>query len=323
MRDQWLLNLFRKDVFTTPKDHVLYPADNLQIAIAFDNSQISGTHEALAVTQDDGLLCCLLVVPVALHHAVPCCPDLPGHAAGLDFQSLGVHDEALRVGQNLADGRASELNRGPRPGLPGHGRGLGHAVADCHVLAAHVVDDPVHGVHWTEGTSHDPSSKRGELEVLELGVVQHRDEHGGDSVHRCATMLCRSLKRHQGVELQGWIHKSAAIGHHRHVGHDAPEAVVEGDRSADDLILGEVHVGSYEVAVVQNVFVHELGRLGATSGPRCELDVHSFIRGLGQFWTRTWLVKGLEAQHARHIHIRDDDVAQRWNPLARQGRPKS
>mmetsp|Transcript_7404 Transcript_7404/g.20770 ORF Transcript_7404/g.20770 Transcript_7404/m.20770 type:complete len:289 (+) Transcript_7404:65-931(+) len=155
VRDEGLLDLLGEDVLPTAEDHVLDPADDPAEAVVRDGRKVACAHPPLAVSEDDGGARGLGVLPVARHHAVACGPELSGRVAGQHLPGLGVHHHALRVGMDLANGRAREVEGGADARLKGHGRGLGHPIRDGHLPRAHLADDPLHGVLRAEGTSHD------------------------------------------------------------------------------------------------------------------------------------------------------------------------
>ncbi len=76
-----------------------------------------------------------------------------------------------------------------------------------------------------------------------------------------------------GVEAGGRDHHRRAVAGAAEVGHHHPEAVVEGHRDAQPVLLGEADQLGHQVAVVEDVAVGQGRTLGPAGGARGVLDV--------------------------------------------------
>src|SRR5207249_11639321 len=89
VRVEKLLHFARVDVLAAADDHVLDPADDVDVALLVHGGEVAGVHPARRV---DRLARRLLVVPVAAHDDVAAAAQLAGRAPGQDHAGLGVDD---------------------------------------------------------------------------------------------------------------------------------------------------------------------------------------------------------------------------------------
>src|SRR5207253_2370496 len=125
------------DVLPAADDRVLDPPDNADITVGVHLGQVAGVHPAGGV---DGLGGLLRVLPIAAHDHVAAGAELPAHAAGHDQVGLRVEDPDLHVRVHPAHGPGLPVQVVADAGLGGHRGGLGHAVADGHLVHAQVAD---------------------------------------------------------------------------------------------------------------------------------------------------------------------------------------
>src|SRR5690606_16527395 len=107
--------------------------------------------------------------------------------------------------------------------------------------------------------------------------VQFGDEHRRHAVERGAALLLDGLQGGHRVEGGGGDDDAGAVGGGRQVAHDHAEAVVEGHRQTDAVLLAVADGTAHPVAVVEDVVVGEGGPLGEAGGARGVLDVHRVV----------------------------------------------
>ena len=88
-------------------------------------------------------------------------------------------------------------------------------------------------------------------------------------------------QRGLGVEAGRGDHHRGAVGGAAEVAHHHPEAVVEGHRDAEPVLVGEVDQLGDEVAVVEDVAVRQRRALGVAGRARRVLDVDRVVRAAG------------------------------------------
>src|SRR5690606_4796201 len=127
--------------------------------------------------------------------------------------------------------------------------------------------------HRAGRARHDAGAQGGQVVVREVGQVELRDEHGGHPVQRGAALLLDGAQGGRRVEGRGGDDHAGAVGGGREVAHHHAEAVVEGHRDADPVLLAVGDQLPHEVTVVEDVVVGEGGALGEAGGARGVLDV--------------------------------------------------
>ena len=170
-------------------------------------------------------------------------------------------------------------------GLRRDRRGLGHAVADRHLLDSGV-DQLRHHRRRARRAGHDAGAHaadvvptRGFTPGAVLGIQQRPlgDEHRRHTVERGAPLLGHRAKGQGGVETRSGDDHAGPVRGRREVSHHHPEAVVEGHRDADQVRLRVVAELADEVAVVEDVVVREGRALGEPRRPRGVLDVDRIV----------------------------------------------
>src|SRR5260221_9659849 len=113
MQVEDLLDLAWVEVLAAADDHVLDAADDVQIALTIERSEIARVHPTLVV--DRGARG-RSILPVPGHQSVAARADLARSADGLGEARLGVDDFRLDVRHDGADRRDPTLERviGPR-----------------------------------------------------------------------------------------------------------------------------------------------------------------------------------------------------------------
>ena len=74
------------------------------------------------------------------------------------------------------------------------GRRLGEAVGDRHLRQVHLVDHLAHQRLGTERAGHDAGAQRGEIEALELRILELGEEHRRHAVERRAALALDRLE---------------------------------------------------------------------------------------------------------------------------------
>jgi hypothetical protein len=118
----------------------------------------------------------------------------------------------------------------------------------------------------------------GQVVLGEGRVVLHRDEHRRHAVDAGAALLGHAAQRRLGVEAGGGDDHRGAVADAAEVAHHHAEAVVEGHRDAEPVLVGQVDQLGREVAVVEDVAVAEGGALGVAGRAGGVLDVDRLVR---------------------------------------------
>ena len=263
-----LLHLARVDVLAPADHHVLDPAGDLHVAVVAHHREVAGVHPPV----DEHLRRLLRLLPVAEHDRVPTRAELAGLPPRQRLAGDGVDDLDLEVRVHRADRADLALERVVRAGLRGHRRGLGHAVADRHLLDPGL-DELGHDGCRARRAGHDAGSHRRQVPRPEVGQRPLGDEHRRHAVERRAPLLGDRVERRGGVEARRRDDRAGTVGGGREVAHDHAEAVVEGHRDADPVLLGVAAQLPHQVAVVEDVVVRERRALGEAGGARRVLDV--------------------------------------------------
>src|SRR2546430_10787814 len=135
------LDLARIDVLAPADDHVLDPADDVDVAVGVHRREVARVHPPGGV---DRLTCRVFVVPVAAHDDVPAAAELAGRVARNDRARARIDDLDLDVRVNPADGRYAALERAVGRALRGYRRRFCHAVRDRHLGDVHHGLDLLH-----------------------------------------------------------------------------------------------------------------------------------------------------------------------------------
>src|SRR3954470_23462211 len=115
---QELFDLTGVDVLAAADDHVLDPADDVDVAVVGHHRLVAGVHPAGAVDRLGGLFG---VLPVAEHDAVAARLELSGRAARQCAAGDRVGDPDLDVRVDVPDGRGAVLEVVVGAGLRGDG----------------------------------------------------------------------------------------------------------------------------------------------------------------------------------------------------------
>ena len=217
------------------------------------------------------------LLPVTQHHTRAARAELAGQAPNHSSTGERVDDLDLEVRHDPADGFGPALEVVVDPGHGRDRRGLGHAVGDGDLGHVHLRHDPLHHLDGTRRAGHDPGAQRGQVVRREVVESQLRDEHGGDAIQARATFLLDGFERGCRVKGRSGDHHAGAVARRRQVAHDHAEAVVEGHRQADPVLLRVAHELADEEAVVQDVVVAQRGALGEPRRARGVLDVDRVI----------------------------------------------
>ena len=96
-----LLDLSGINVFAAPDDHVLDPADDVDVAVVAHDGEVTGVHPPSIV---DRLAGRLFVVPVPAHDKVAAAAELATSSPRYDSSRGRVDDLDLDVGVDATDG---------------------------------------------------------------------------------------------------------------------------------------------------------------------------------------------------------------------------
>src|SRR5262249_50075686 len=100
------------------------------------------------------------------------------------------------------------------------GRCLGHAVADGHLVHAHLGDDSLHDFDWTRRASHHAGTQRRQVVLSEIWVGELRYEHGWNAIkdgctfRRDGPKCCGGLKPGTRNDHARSVSRGAQIAHH-------------------------------------------------------------------------------------------------------------
>ncbi|HSY15099.1 MAG TPA: hypothetical protein VK816_03860 [Jatrophihabitantaceae bacterium] len=160
-----LLDLARIDGLAAADHHVLDPADHAQVAVVVHRREVTSVHPAVAQHGRAELG----FVPVSAHDRVTAGAEFAGLVAA-DRPAGGRIDHLhLQVRVYGDDGEHPALQAVVGLSLGGDRRGLGHAVADRHLAAAHLLDHPLHDLDRAGRAGHDPGAQRAEVVAGEVG----------------------------------------------------------------------------------------------------------------------------------------------------------
>ena len=126
---------------------------------------------------------------------------------------------------------------------------------------------------------HDAGAQAGQIEAVELRMLQFGDEHGGHAVERGGALGVDRFERGERVELRARAGSAPRRSTTRHHGADhAAEAVVQRHGRADAVLFGGVQRERDRHAVVDQVAVREQHALGRPGGAGGVLDVGDVVR---------------------------------------------
>ena len=137
-----------------------------------------------------------------------------------------------------------------------HGARFGQAVADGELAQVHAVDGLAHGLRRAGAAGHNARAQAGQVERLEVGVIQLRNEHGGNAVDRRRTLFMDGLEHQPRVEVLHDNH-GGTMGQARHNAEHTAEAMEERDRQRDTVVGRELLAFADVEAIVQDVAVRE------------------------------------------------------------------
>src|SRR5262245_29402163 len=273
MAEQKLLDLAGIDVLAAAYDHVLDAPDDVAIAFRVDGGEVAGVHPALAVDGFGGLL---LVVPIAQHHRIAARAEFAGLAAR-NRGAFGVDDLDLEVRLHAPHGGDAAFDRIVGGGLEAHRARLGHAVADADFTRMHALDHLAHDLDRAGRAGHDAGAEAGEIEALELGMLQFGDEHGRHAVQAGAALGLDCAQHGERVEAFGGIDHGRAVHGAGQIAHHHVEAMIERHGNAEAVAFTQAHGEADEIGVVEDVAVGERGALGQAGGAAGELDVDPLV----------------------------------------------
>ena len=199
---------------------------------------------------------------------------------------------------NAPDGGHPALQRIVGGALEADRAGFGHAIGDGDVAHVHRFVDAPHHLDRAGRAGHDAGAQRRRGRIWEIGVVEFGDEHGRHAVERRAFFLLDGLQRRQRIESLAGIDHGCARGDGGEIAHHHAEAMIERNRNADAVLLGQAHRAADEIAVVEDVVMRQRDALGRSGGAAGELDVDGIVelQGLGQRGERVAVAR---AAHAR------------------------
>ncbi len=137
----------------------------------------------------------------------------------------------------------------------------------------HVLHHPPHQRRGTERAGHDARAQAAQVEVVELGMIQHGGEHRRHPVQGRAALRLDRLQRGQRVEPLARKHHLRAIGHGREVPQHHAETVIERHRNAERILRCQPHRTGGRNRVVEDAPVAQRRPLRPTRRSRRELDV--------------------------------------------------
>src|SRR2546421_8419665 len=153
VRVEELLDLARVDVLASANDHVLDPADDVDVAVLVHGGQVAGVHPAPAV---HGLRRPFRLLLVAEHDRVAAGEQFARLPPGRRGAAAGIGDLDLDVGVDPPDARNPLVQLVVRSGLGRHRRCLGHAVTDGDLGHVHGRYDLLHDLDGAGRSGHDP-----------------------------------------------------------------------------------------------------------------------------------------------------------------------
>ena len=233
-------NLARVNVLAAADDYIFGAAGDFAVVVGVHGGEVTAVQPAGFV---DGVASRFGIFVVALHHQVAAGAEFARRATGHDRTGDYIHDFYFRMGQGLADRRHAQFQRVVHRGLRDHRRGFGQSVGNGHLFEVHQVHDALHHLNRTRRAGHDSGAQRAEIETQKLGMVQFRNEHGGNAVQNGATLSLDGFEGSKRIE-------ESCRDHHRRAGHYAgqiaqhhSEAVVEGHRDTEAVAMCELHRG--------------------------------------------------------------------------------
>ena len=141
----------------------------------------------------------------------------------------------------------------------------------------HVAHDALHELGRAGRAGHDAGAQAGEVKGLEIGVFQLGDEHGRHAVERRAAFVVDGFQRSVRVEVLGWQHTAGTGCCTDKDGDHHAEAVVEGHRDAEPVLLREVHRHGCEPGVVEDVVMRQHHGLWKAGRARGVLDIDGIV----------------------------------------------
>ena len=273
MAEEVFLDLAREDVLAAADHHVLDAADDVAIALVVDGGEVARVHPAFGVDGFGGLFG---IVPVANHDGITPRAEF-ARLAARDGGALLVDDLDFKMRLDAADGGNAAFERVVDRGLEGDWRGLRHAIADADLMHVHAVDHLLHHLDRTRRAGHYACPERAEIELVEVGVFEFGDEHGGHAVEAGAAFgfdrleNCERFVAFGGVDHRGPVDDAGEIAHHH------AEAVIERHRDQQAVSGFQPHPLAHEESVVEDVAVGERRALRQAGRAGGELDVDRVV----------------------------------------------
>ena len=126
----------------------------------------------------------------------------------------------------------------------------------------HLSDQAPHDLNRAGRSGHDARSQTGQIKGRELGMIQFHDEHGRHAVECRASLFLNGCQRIQGIKGLSGKNHGGTMGHTgQHRQHHA-KAVVERHRYTQSVLWRQVHRGTRQVAVIEDVAVGQGCPLG-------------------------------------------------------------
>ena len=163
-----------------------------------------------------------------------------------------------------------------------------------------------------------PGAQRRDVELLELGVIEERDEHRRHAVQGRAAFRLHRFEHRLRIEALSRIDHRGAMRDAGEVPEHHAEAVIERHRNAQAIGFREAHRLPDEETVVQDVVVRQRCTFGRAGRARRELDIDRVVelkraperREVGQFLRARLDEEIVEIEHARRLFVAeaDDDL---------------
>lgn len=92
--------------------------------------------------------------------------------------------------------------------------------------------DPFHQRRRTGGPRHDARSQTGEIDAVQIGMLQLRREHRRDTMQGRAAFRLHGAQHRQGIKMLGRNDDTGTHGQAHEIGQDHPETVEKRDGHA-------------------------------------------------------------------------------------------
>src|SRR5579883_1462639 len=257
MANQEFFDLAREKVLAAANDHLFEAAHDIDVAICIHCRQVAGVQPALGV---DGLRRPVGYIVVAGHD---------DGAATADFAALAdrngracgrVDDLDIGMWQGFADGCRLALEGVIGQG-DGHGAGIFRLAESDDDIGP---DTPLDLFHKRNGDGRAGATdlfERREVIFVEIGMLQHRHEHGRDAAGDGAAFAADDLHGLERVEAEQGVDGAAGTEGDQHVAH-AAEDVEEWHQHAAANILLKFALAHHKVRLIEQVAMRQYGPFG-------------------------------------------------------------